>query len=73
MADAIVLARSPWKNYVRRMARDFVRGRKPPKVIVERGWNLLKAEPEVVVRQVEAGCRPLDADGTRARLSELAD
>jgi uridine kinase len=73
LADAIVLARSPWKNYVRRMARDFVRGRKPPKVIVERGWNLLKAEPEIVVRQVESGCRPLDADGTRARLTELAD
>lgn len=73
LADAIVLARQPWKNYVRRMARDFVRGRKPPKVIIERGWTLLKAEPEVVVRQVEAGCRALDADATRARLAELAD
>jgi uridine kinase len=73
LADAIVLARQPWKNYVRRMARDFVRGRKPPKVIIERGWTLLKSEPEVVVRQVEAGCRAMDADGTRARLTELAD
>ena len=72
LADAIVLARTPWLNYVRRMTRDFARSRKPPRIIVERGWTLLKSEPEVVVRQVEAGCRPLDAPGARKRLHELA-
>jgi len=73
LIDAIALARSPRWNFIRRMTRDFARGRKPPLIIIERGWNLLQREPEVVVRQAESGCRPLDAEATRSRLAELLD
>jgi uridine kinase len=72
LADAIVLHRSPWKNFVRRFARDLAERRKPPLTLWQRGRLLMTAEPEVVATAEAKGCRCLGAHGLAARLNELA-
>lgn len=69
LADAIVVRRARWKNLVRRAARDLAQRRKPPATIVRRGLRLYRDEAAVVRAAIAAGCRPLDAAGTRAALT----
>ena len=69
LLDAIVVRRDPWKNLLRRAARDLKERRKPPATILRRGLHLRAAEPRVVGRALSAGCRPLDAAHTRAALA----
>jgi uridine kinase len=69
LLDAIVVHRRPWKNLVRRAARDLADRRKPPATILRRGLALFHAEPGVVGRAMGAGCRPLDAPATRRVLA----
>ncbi len=69
LLDAIVVRRKPWKNLVRRAARDLADRRKPPATILRRGMHLFHAEPAVIGRAMGAGCRPLDAPGTRQALA----
>lgn len=69
LLDAIVVRRDPWKNFVRRAARDLKERRKPPMTILRRGLHLHAVEPRVVGRALAAGCRPLDAAGTRRALA----
>jgi uridine kinase len=69
LLDAIVVCRDPWKNFVRRAARDLKERRKPPMTILRRGLHLHAVEPGVVGHALGAGCRPLDAEGTRAALA----
>ncbi len=69
LLDAIVVRRAPWKNLVRRAARDLRERRKPPVTILRRGLLLHRAEPGVVGRAMGRGCRPLDAPGTRQALA----
>ena len=64
LADAIVVRRAPWKNFLRRLRRDLVEHRKPPLTLVRRGLALFRAEPSVVARQVALGCRPCNRRGT---------
>lgn len=69
LADAIVMRRAPWKNLVRRAARDLAQRRKPPATILRRGLRLYRGEAAVVRAAIAAGCRPLDAAGTRRALA----
>ncbi len=69
LLDAIVVCRAPWKNYLRRAARDLKDRRKPPATILRRGLHLFHEEPAVVGRALGAGCRPLDAGQTRTALA----
>ena len=68
LADAVVVRRSRVKNFLRRLRRDLAERRKPPLTLVRRGLTLLRAEPSVVSRQVELGCRPCDRAATLAAL-----
>ena len=68
LADAVVVRRSRVKNFLRRLRRDLAERRKPPLTLVRRGLTLLRAEPSVVSRQVELGCRPCDRTATLAAL-----
>ena len=45
----VVLHRAPWKNFVRRFARDLKERRKPPHVLWQRGRLLMAAEPGAIV------------------------
>ena len=58
LADAICLHLSPWTTFWRRLARDLAEVRKPPWVLLRRGWALRRAEPALVGRWVALGCRP---------------
>ena len=72
LVDAVVVRRSKVKNFLRRLARDLREHRKPPVTLVRRGLALLRAEPEVLARQVELGCRPCDREGTLGALRAAA-
>jgi uridine kinase len=72
LADAVVLHRAPWKNFVRRFSRDLVERRKPPATLWRRGRLLMHAEPALVAAAEAKGCRRVDAHGLAALLSHLA-
>ena len=54
-------------NFARRLLRDLKEHRKPPKVLLRRGWALRAAEPEIRAHAIAAGFRPMSMAGA-ARL-----
>lgn len=72
LADAIVVRRRMWKNFLRRLVRDLREGRKSPTTLVRRGWLLMRREPEIVARQVALGARACDAGQTREAFRRAA-
>lgn len=62
----------PFVTFVRRLARDLKERRKPPMVLVRRGLALMRAEPEVVRRQVALGAEAARATDVEARLAQSA-
>ena len=72
LADAVVLRRDPWKNFVRRFARDLAERRKPPVTLWRRGRLLMHEERHLVAVAESQGCRPLDATGLAQLLTDLA-
>ncbi|EAP97429.1 putative ATP-binding protein [Janibacter sp. HTCC2649] len=62
----------PFVTFVRRLARDLKERRKPPMVLVRRGLALMRAEPEVVRRQVALGAEAARATDVEARLATSA-
>jgi uridine kinase len=74
LGDALCLAHRPVVTFWRRLVRDLREGRKAPLTLVRRGWALKRAEPAIVARQVELGCRPVSGDDAVRRLERvLAD
>lgn len=71
LADALVLHRAPWKNFVRRLSRDLLERRKPPLTLWRRGRLLMREEPAVVAAAVARGCRPVTAHGLAAALHRI--
>lgn len=71
LADAVVLHRPPWKNFVRRLARDLKERRKPPHVLWQRGRILMAAEPSIVATAADHGCRPVEASELAALLRRV--
>ncbi|MGW6931638.1 uridine kinase family protein [Lentzea sp. NPDC054927] len=65
LRDAIVLAPSPPVTFVRRFARDVAEARKPVPTLLRRGLRLMREQPQVVKRCVNAGMRRTTP--TRAR------
>lgn len=72
LGDAVVLVRAPWKNFVRRFARDLAERRKPPHVLWQRGRLLMAAERGVVAEAVAKGCRPVGAGELSRLLATLS-
>ena len=72
LADAVVLRRRPWKNFVRRFARDLTERRKPPLTLWHRGRLLMRDEPAMVAAATAKGCRPLSARELTTLLHDLA-
>lgn len=56
---AIWLDRRPTANFTRRLTRDLREHRKPPTVLVRRGIQLLRSEPDLRRAALAAGFRPL--------------
>lgn len=59
----------PSVTFVRRLVRDLREHRKPPMVLVRRGWGLMRAEPEVVRRQEALGAVSARAGEVEAQLA----
>ncbi|EFQ83793.1 hypothetical protein HMPREF0063_11456 [Aeromicrobium marinum DSM 15272] len=66
---AICLRRHRLITFGLRLVRDLREGRKPPGVLVRRGWRLLRAEPAIVAAAVAAGCEPMTPRQARRLLS----
>jgi uridine kinase len=73
LADAIVIARSPWSNFARRLVRDLAEHRKPPLTLLRRGLALRSGEAELVQRLVAVGARPMDARDAARELARHRD
>ena len=70
LADALLVHRRPWLNFVRRLFRDLAEHRKPPLTLKRRGRALLRAERAVVRRQITLGARPSSAAEVRRLLAQ---
>lgn len=71
-AVAIWLDRPRLLNFVRRLTRDLREHRKPPAVLVKRGWLLMRAEPGMRAAAIAAGFEPLSMKQARLRVDALA-
>jgi uridine kinase len=69
LADALVLAPSAAKTFVRRFVRDVAEARKPLHVLVRRGLRLWREQPAVVRRCLTAGMRRTTPDRAAAELA----
>jgi uridine kinase len=59
LATAYCITQNPMVTFARRLTRDLRERRKPPLVLVRRGWTLMRAQPLVVADMVAKGCRPM--------------
>lgn len=71
VAAAYCLTQHPLITYWRRLTRDLRERRKPPLVLVRRGWALMRAQGEVVRHAVALGCRPVSPDLAYAEIKAL--
>ncbi len=69
LADALCLRQHPAVTFWRRLTRDLREHRKPPLVLVRRGFALLRAQGGVVDHAVALGCRPV---GNQQALDDVA-
>ncbi|OFE14677.1 hypothetical protein BA895_09235 [Humibacillus sp. DSM 29435] len=58
LADALCVRQNRYVTAVRRLVRDLAERRKPPHILVRRGWSLLREEPAVVAAASAQGARP---------------
>lgn len=67
---AYCVTQHPVVTFWRRLTRDLREHRKPPPVLVRRGWSLMWAQREVVQHAVTLGCRPVRPDEASAEIRE---
>ena len=71
LADAICVTNHPMVTFWRRLTRDLREHRKPPLVLLRRGWLLMRQEPRVVAHAVALGCAPMTPDEAYDRVTAL--
>jgi uridine kinase len=71
LAVAICVRHHRLVTFVRRFQRDLREHRKPPFTLLRRGLLLLRDDPRVVRRCLDAGCEPLHPKAARRRITEL--
>jgi uridine kinase len=71
LVDAICVRNRRLVTFWRRLTRDLREHRKPPWVLLRRGWLLMRAEPHVVARAVACGATPMTSEQAFRRLSRL--
>ncbi|WP_132290925.1 uridine kinase [Kribbella sp. VKM Ac-2568] len=71
LAAAICVYHHRLVTFVRRFQRDLREHRKPPFTLLRRGLLLLKDDPRVVKRCIDAGCEPLHPKPARRRITAL--
>lgn len=68
LAMAVCVRNPRLVTYWRRLSRDLRERRKPPLVLLRRGWRLMRAEPQVVAHAVELGCEPMTSEEAYLRI-----
>jgi uridine kinase len=71
LAAAICVRNHPMLTFWRRLTRDLRERRKPPHVLVRRGWLLMRQEPRIVAHAVTLGCEPMTPDEAYDRVRSL--
>ncbi|MET7279168.1 ATP-binding protein [Kribbella sp. NPDC005582] len=71
LAVAICVRHHRLVTFVRRFQRDLREHRKPPFTLLRRGLLLLRDDPQVVRRCVEAGCEPMTPKAALRRIQAL--
>jgi uridine kinase len=71
LADAVCVRNRRLVTFWRRLTRDLREHRKPPLVLLRRGWRLMRSEPQVVAHAVACGAEPMTSDEAYARLTAL--
>lgn len=71
LASAYCVRQHPVKTFWRRLTRDLREHRKPPLVLVRRGWALMRDQRHVVEDAVTKGCRPVTPDEAYAAINTL--
>lgn len=71
LAAAYCLTQHPVLTFWRRLTRDLREHRKPPLILLRRGWALLRDQRHVVDHAIHRGCRPVRPDQAYAEVSSL--
>jgi uridine kinase len=71
LAVAICVRHHRLVTFARRFQRDLREHRKPPFTLLRRGILLLRDDPRVVRRCLDAGCEPLHPKAARHRITQL--
>lgn len=69
-ATPIYLDRPGWLVFALRLRRDLAGKRKPPRVLLRRGWALWQAQPALKRRAVAAGFAPLTMRNALSTISQ---
>ncbi len=73
LAAAYCVTQHPLVTWWRRLTRDLREHRKPPLVLLRRGWALMRAQGEVVRHAVALGCERVDAEAAYAEIRALPE
>lgn len=71
LAAALCVTQHPLLTAVRRLIRDLREHRKPPLVLIKRGWRLMRRQPAVVRDAVSLGARDVSPDEAFAIITAL--
>ncbi len=72
LAAALCLRQHPLVTFWRRLTRDLREHRKPPLVLLRRGWALMRDQRHVVADAVARGCTAVSSHEASARIRSLA-
>jgi uridine kinase len=73
LAAALCLSQHPLLTFWRRLTRDLREHRKPPLVLVRRGWALMRAQRRVFDAAAAMGCEVVPVSEAARRISRLRD
>ena len=71
LAAALVLTQRPVVTFWRRLTRDLREHRKPPLVLVRRGWALMRDQRRVVADAEAHGCEVVSPHQAASRIASL--
>ena len=73
LAAAYCVRQHAMVTFWRRLTRDLRERRKPPLVLLRRGWALMRDQRRVVDDAVAKGCRPVTPEQAYAEIARLAE
>jgi uridine kinase len=72
LAAALCLRQHPLVTFWRRLTRDLREHRKPPLVLVRRGWALMRDQRRVISHAAASGCEVVSVPRAAERIRRLA-